>query len=107
MTKETKMYNGEKTVSLKSGAGKTGQLNVKNEITTLTPYTKINSKQIKDLNIRPDTIKPSEENTGIIAFNINHSNILFDLHLRVMKIKTKIHKCYLITLKTFVQQRKP
>ena len=44
MTKETKMYNGEKTVSLKSGAGKTGQLNVKNEITTLTPYTKINSK---------------------------------------------------------------
>ena len=44
----------------------------------LTPYTKINSKWINDLNIRPDTIKFLEENTGITLYDINHSKILFD-----------------------------
>ena len=58
---------------------------------SLTPYTKINSKCIKDLNVRPDTIKLLEENIGRTLYDINHSKILFDLP-REMEIKTKINK---------------
>ena len=58
----------------------------------LTPYTKTNSKWIKDLNIRPDTIKVLEENIGQTLSNINHSNIFSDPPPRIMMIKTKINK---------------
>ena len=51
----------------------------------LTPYRKINSKWIKDLNIRPDTIKLFEENIGRTLYDINHSKILFDPPLREWK----------------------
>ena len=56
---------------------------------SLTPYTKINSKWIRDLNVRPDTIKHSEETVGRTLFDINHSKIFFDPPPRVMEIKTK------------------
>ena len=59
---------------------------------SLTPYTKINSKWIKDLSVRPDTIKLLEENIGRTFYFINHSKIFFDPPPRVMKIKTKINK---------------
>ena len=58
----------------------------------LTPYTKINSKWIKDLNIRPETIKLPEENIGKTLTDINHSKIPYDPPPRVMEIKAKINK---------------
>ena len=54
---------------------------------SLTPYTKINSKWIKDLTVRQDTIKLLEENRDRTLFDINHSNIFFDLSPRIMEIK--------------------
>ena len=57
----------------------------------LTPYTKINSKRIKDLNIRPETIKLLEENIGKTLSNINHSRIHYDPPPRILEIKAKIN----------------
>ena len=56
----------------------------------LTPYTKINSKWIKDLNVRPETIN-LEENIDKTLSNINHSRILYDPSPRVLEIKAKIN----------------
>ena len=72
---------------------------------SLTPYTKINSKWIKDLNVRPDTIKLLEENIGRTHVDINHSNTFLDPSPRVMK--TKINKWDLIELEASAQHRKP
>ena len=72
----------------------------------LTPYTKINSKWIKDLNVRPETIKLLEENIGKTLSDIHHSRILYDLPPRVMEIKAKINKWDLLTLKASAHQRK-
>ena len=72
----------------------------------LTPYTKINLKCIKDLNVRPETIKLLEENISRSLDDINQSKILYDPPPRVMEIKTKVSKWDLIKLKKFAQQRK-
>ena len=67
----------------------------------LTPHTKINSKWIKDLNVRPETIKLLEKSIGRTLSDINQSKILYDPHLRVAEIKTKVNKWDLIKLRRF------
>ena len=67
----------------------------------LTPHTKITSKWIKDLNVRPENIKLLEENIGRTLDDINQSKILYDSPPRVMEIKTTVNKWDLIKLKSF------
>ena len=67
----------------------------------LTPYTKTNSKWIKDLNVRPETIKLLEQNIRKTLSNINHSRTLYDPPPKLMEIKAKINKWDLIKLKNF------
>ena len=67
----------------------------------LTPYTKIKSTWIKDLNVRPETIKLLEKNIARTLNDINQSRILYDPPPKVMEIKTKVNKWDLIKLKSF------
>ena len=72
----------------------------------LTAHTKIKSKWIKDLNVRPETIKLLEENIGRTLDDINQSKILYEPSPRVMEIKTKENKWDLIKLKSFGTAKK-
>ena len=67
----------------------------------LTPYTKINSKWIKDLNVTPEAIKLLGEIIGKTLSDINHTKTLYDPPPRVMEIKAKIYKWDLIKFKSF------
>ena len=71
----------------------------------LTPYTKINSKWIKDLNARPETIKLLEENLGRTLDDINQSKILYDPPPRVIEIKIKVNNWDLIKLKSIYTEK--
>ena len=94
MTKETRLHNLGKTVSLTNGAGKTGQPHVKKLKLdhSLTPYTKVSSNWVNDLNVRLDAIKPLEENIRRVLSDINHSNIIFNPSPRIMEIKAKTNR---------------
>ena len=69
------------------------------------PYTKINSKWIKDIKVRPETIKFLEEDIGKTLSDINHSRILYDPLPIVLEIKTKINKWDLINFKSFFKTK--
>ena len=68
---------------------------------SLTPYTKINSKWIKDLKVRLETLKILEENIGKTVYDVNHSRILYDPPPRILEIKAKIKIWNLIKIKSF------
>ena len=72
----------------------------------LTPYTKINSKWINNLHVRPETRKLLGENIGRTLSDINHGKILYDPPPRVKEIKTKINKRDLIKVKSFCTKKK-
>ena len=74
------------------------------QLDSLTPYTKIYSNWVKDLNVRQEIIKLLEENISRTLDDINQSKILYDPPPRVMEIKTKVNKWDLIKLKSFAQQ---
>ena len=72
----------------------------------LTPFTKINSKWIKDINVRSESIKLLEEKIGKTLSDINHSRILYDPPPRILEIKTKINKWDLIKIKSFCTKKR-
>ena len=75
---------------------------------SVTPYIKINTKWIKDINIRSSTIKLLEENIGRTLFDVNGNSIILDLSLKGKEIKAKINTLDKTKFKkAFVQQRKP
>ena len=71
----------------------------------VTPYAKINSKWIKDLNVTPKTIKLLEENIGKTLSDINHIRILYDPPPRILEIKAKINKWDLMKLKKLLHNK--
>ena len=105
LTKEARIYNGEKTISNKwcwENCPTTCKRMILEHF--LTPYTKINSKWIKDLNVRPETIKLLEENIGKTLSHINYSRILYDPPPRILEIKAKINKWDLIKIKSVLKK---
>ena len=89
--------------SLLSGAGKTGQFTCKTVKLEhlLTSYIKTNSKWIKDLSVRPETINVLEQNIDRTLDDIKQSKIFYDPPPRAIEIKTEINKRDLIKLKSF------
>ena len=100
-SKAVSEFGDEMGTLVSAGQSAKSQTQMSKRMWVLTPYTKINSKCIKDLNLRPETIKLLEENIGKTLSNIHHSRILYDPPPRILEIKAKINKWDLINLKSF------
>ena len=104
LAKQKRVSNGKKTVSLTNGAGRTGQQATCRRMKLdhfLTPHTKINSRWMKDLNVRQESIKTLEEKTGNNLFDLNCSNFLLDTSPKARELKTKINYWDLMKIKSF------
>ena len=103
LTKEARIYNEKKNNLFNKWCWENWSTTYKRMKLEhfLTPYIKINSKWIKDINVRPETIKLLEESIGKTLSDINHSKIIYDPPTRILEIKAKINKWKLIKLKSF------
>ena len=102
LTKEARIYNGGKDSLFNKLCWENWTATCKMKLEHfLTPYTNINSKCIKDLDVRPETIKLLQENIGKTLHDINQNKILYDQPPTVMEIKTKVNKWDLIKFKSF------
>ena len=103
VTKEAIIYNGKKNNLFNKWCWENWSTTCKRMKLEhfLKPYTKINSKWIKDLKVRPEAIKLLEENIRKTLSDIHHSRILYDPPPRILEIKAKINKWDLINLKSF------
>ena len=93
LTKQERLSTGKRTVSSINGAEENWTATCRRMKLdhSLTPYTKINSKWMKDLNVRQESIKILEENTGNILFELGHSNFLQDTSMKARETKAKIN----------------
>ena len=105
MTKEKSIYNEKKTVSSTNGVGKTGQPYAKGMTLDhfILPYTKLNSKGIKDLNVRPETTKILQESIGWNLSDIGYSSFFLDRSPEAREIKVKINYWNYVKIKFSVQ----
>ena len=101
MTKQERLSRGIKTVSSASGAGKTVTCRKMNLDHFLTPYTKINSKWMKDLNVRQEAINILEEKAGKNLSDLGHSNFLLNPSLEARETEAKMNYWDLIKIKSF------